>query len=53
MPRRKQEPEVIVHVEYVVDPENVRAAQEILKEGYRRALLKRLKEQAVPDSRAD
>lgn len=50
MARRQAEPEVIVRVEYVVDPENAKAAQEILKEGFRRAFLKHLteKRQAEP-----
>lgn len=37
---RRQEPEVIVRVTYVDDPERARAAQAILKEGFRRGLLR-------------
>lgn len=44
MARRRQEPEVIVRVTYVNDPERARAAQEILKEGFRRGLLRALAE---------
>ena len=41
---RRQEPEVIVRVTYVDDPERARAAQEILKEGFRRGLLRLMAE---------
>lgn len=41
---RRQEPEVIVRVTYVDDPERARAAQEILKEGFRRGLLRLMSE---------
>ncbi|HYF91945.1 MAG TPA: hypothetical protein VD969_06840 [Symbiobacteriaceae bacterium] len=37
---RRQETEVIVRVTYVNDPERARAAQEILKEGFRRGMLR-------------
>lgn len=41
---RRQEPEVIVRVTYVSDPERARAAQEILKEGFRRGMLRLMAE---------
>jgi len=40
MAGRKRDPEFVVRVSYVIDPENARAAQDILKEGFRRGLLK-------------
>lgn len=46
--RKRQEPVVHTRVRYVADPENARAAQEILAEGIRRALAK-----AVPDRRQE
>lgn len=42
--RTRREPEVVVRVTYVTDPENARAAQEILNEGFRRALTKLIHE---------
>ncbi|HWI63222.1 MAG TPA: hypothetical protein VNT75_15370 [Symbiobacteriaceae bacterium] len=41
---RRREPEVIVRVTYVNDPERARAAQEILKEGFRRGMLRAMAE---------
>lgn len=35
----------MVRVSYVIDPENARAAQEILNEGFRRAITRAMHEQ--------
>lgn len=44
MARNAREPDVIVRVTYVDDPENARAARDIVKEGFRRALTRALTE---------
>lgn len=49
---RRQEPAVVVRLSYVVDPENARAAQEILNQGFQRALTRAIadrKRQAYHD----
>lgn len=45
MARKRKEPDVIMQVEYVADPDNIQAAQELLKKGFQRAYLKLLCEQ--------
>lgn len=42
---RRQEPDVVVRVTYVVDPENARAAQDILSQGFQRALTRAMADQ--------
>lgn len=50
MSRKGDDPDVIVRVSYVTDPENAKAAQEILKEGFRRGLLKKIQGNTRKDS---
>lgn len=46
MARKRPDPEIVLSVSYVTDPEQARAAQQILREGFRRAMVKVLHEQA-------
>ncbi len=48
--RVQRKPEVIVRVSYVTDPQEARAAQEILKIGLRRALAKLERETPPKDA---
>ncbi len=44
MARSKRQPQVVVRVSYVIDPDNAKAAQEILNEGFRRAITRAMHE---------
>lgn len=51
MRRSKREPEVVMRVGYIIDPESARAAQKILKDGFRRALARAIAERGRKDKR--
>jgi hypothetical protein len=53
MARRSSDPEFIVRVSYVVDPDNARAAQDILREGFRRGLLRLIHENRQKDATSE
>lgn len=51
MARSRHNPAVIVRLTHVVDPEQAHAAQEILREGFRRALTRALHEKSQKEAK--